>query len=257
MQIDLIAAESRFDTPMSLESAMESMHAILAPAGFGAIAYDFSPVPLSHEGKLLAPTLLSLRGVPDDMHDLWCRGGYFERDPVMDLAQIVTSPFWWSHGGQQSRPMHDILSARHGPVVEYLQDTRLRSGITVPIRMGSGALATFTAIRHGEDATGVCAQSCFAIGALGRMFHDSVLPGLGPEILSTPHMRLTPRERQCLSLSAGGMTSKQIAARLDRSLPTVTLHLATATRKLGARNRFHAIALACHYRLIEPVTSHS
>ncbi|TIM80015.1 MAG: LuxR family transcriptional regulator, partial [Mesorhizobium sp.] len=42
------------------------------------------------------------------------------------------------------------------------------------------------------------------------------------------------------------------AREIGRAVPTATLHLNAATRKLGARNRFHAIALAAHYRLLEP-----
>jgi LuxR family transcriptional regulator len=37
---------------------------------------------------------------------------------------------------------------------------------------------------------------------------------------------------------------------LCRSEPTVVFHLNAAARKLGARNRFQAIARAAHYRLL-------
>jgi LuxR family transcriptional regulator len=47
------------------------------------------------------------------------------------------------------------------------------------------------------------------------------------------------------------MTAKQIAYKLDRSPATVMLHLKSATRKLGARNRVQAVARAAHYRLLD------
>ena len=48
-------------------------------------------------------------------------------------------------------------------------------------------------------------------------------------------------------LSAQGLSSKQIAWKLKRSESTVVLHLQSAARKLGGRNRAQAIARAAHF----------
>ena len=55
---------------------------------------------------------------------------------------------------------------------------------------------------------------------------------------------LSPRERQVVGLMAEGLTAEQVAARLDVGVETVRTHVRNAIRKLGARNRVHAIALA-------------
>ena len=89
------------------------------------------------------------------------------------------------------------------------------------------------------------------IGIVGQAFHEIVARGFDGDIRRTRHIRLSPRERECLGLCAAGLTAKEIARRIDRSVPTVTLHLNAAGRKLGARNRFQAVARAAHYRLIE------
>lgn len=47
---------------------------------------------------------------------------------------------------------------------------------------------------------------------------------------------LTPRERQILGLIAGGMTTKEIAAQLFISIPTVETHRAKLMTKTRARN---------------------
>ena len=52
--------------------------------------------------------------------------------------------------------------------------------------------------------------------------------------------RLTGGEIACLQLVAKGMVSKEIARILDVSPHTVDARLRTATRKMGARNRFGA-----------------
>jgi DNA-binding CsgD family transcriptional regulator len=56
--------------------------------------------------------------------------------------------------------------------------------------------------------------------------------------------RLSPREREVLTLIASGAELGQIASELTISVSTVRTHLRNALRKLGARNRAHAIALA-------------
>jgi two-component system response regulator DesR len=55
---------------------------------------------------------------------------------------------------------------------------------------------------------------------------------------------LTPRETDVLRLHAEGLDPREIAARLFLSHGTVRNYLASATDKLGARNRIHAIRIA-------------
>lgn len=56
--------------------------------------------------------------------------------------------------------------------------------------------------------------------------------------------QLSPRERQVMSLMAEGMTADQIAGQIAVSVETVRTHVRNVIRKLSARNRVHAIALA-------------
>ena len=74
---------------------------------------------------------------------------------------------------------------------------------------------------------------------------------LAPAERCCGQIRLTPRERECLQYSAKGLTAKRIAATLHRSTATVNLHLNSAARKLGARNRVEAVVRGLHYRLVE------
>jgi two-component system response regulator DesR len=55
---------------------------------------------------------------------------------------------------------------------------------------------------------------------------------------------LTPREADVLRLHAEGLDAREIAERLYLSHGTVRNYLASATDKLGARNRIHAIRIA-------------
>ena len=55
---------------------------------------------------------------------------------------------------------------------------------------------------------------------------------------------LSPREREVMALMAEGLTAEHVAGRLGVGVETVRTHVRNAIRKLGARNRVHAIALA-------------
>jgi DNA-binding NarL/FixJ family response regulator len=56
--------------------------------------------------------------------------------------------------------------------------------------------------------------------------------------------QLSPREREIMHLMAEGLTAEAIGDRLNVSVETVRTHVRNAIRKLQARNRVHAIALA-------------
>jgi PAS domain S-box-containing protein len=56
--------------------------------------------------------------------------------------------------------------------------------------------------------------------------------------------RLTPREHEVITLLALGLTSGEIAEKLVISPETVRIHVRNARRRLGARTRAQAIALA-------------
>jgi DNA-binding CsgD family transcriptional regulator len=58
--------------------------------------------------------------------------------------------------------------------------------------------------------------------------------------------RLTPREREVLTLIATGAEVASIAEELTLSPHTVKTHVRQALGRLGARNRAHAIAIALH-----------
>jgi DNA-binding NarL/FixJ family response regulator len=61
-----------------------------------------------------------------------------------------------------------------------------------------------------------------------------------------PGLELTPREREILKLIAEGMTTKEIAARLFISIPTVETHRANLMTKTGARNVAGLVRFAMH-----------
>ena len=55
---------------------------------------------------------------------------------------------------------------------------------------------------------------------------------------------MSPREQEIMHLMAEGLTAEAIGIQLGVSVETVRTHVRNVIRKLQARNRVHAIALA-------------
>ena len=64
--------------------------------------------------------------------------------------------------------------------------------------------------------------------------------------------RLTKREHEVLELVAEGLQHDEIGQRLFISPKTVATHVEHILRKLGARGRAQAIAIAYHHRILQP-----
>lgn len=62
---------------------------------------------------------------------------------------------------------------------------------------------------------------------------------------------ISQRELQCLQLTANGLTSEHIAAKLGLSVHTANQYLANTAHKLDAVNRIHAVAKALRLGLID------
>jgi DNA-binding NarL/FixJ family response regulator len=77
--------------------------------------------------------------------------------------------------------------------------------------------------------------------------------GKGPrnEVWSR-HVALNGRELECLTWSARGKTSPEIATILNLSKRTINFHIENACRKLNVSTRTEAVAKAASSRLIDP-----
>jgi|AraplaMF_Col_mMF_1032025.scaffolds.fasta_scaffold00132_28 LuxR family transcriptional regulator len=252
-RIEWAGFEAALDRAHGLEDRLDAAQDALAGFGFTSIIYDYTPVPFAHDGELITPSLLKLRNIEANMADLWCRGGYYQIDPVQLVAARSATPFVWSYAHPEGSPLARVMGPKHAPVVSYLKDTRMTCGVTVPIHLSDGDFATFTGIRidpeGGFDAS--LHPHLAAISLIGQIFHDVVSADFDPALKTCQYVKLTARERECLRLTAQGMTAKQIAHKLGRAVGTINLHLNLAIRKLGAKNRTQAVARAAHYRLLD------
>lgn len=73
------------------------------------------------------------------------------------------------------------------------------------------------------------------------------------EIRVDQQKNLTRREAEVLLWTAEGKTAQDTAAILGCAEKTVNVHLQSATRKLGALNKTHAVARAMLMRILVPL----
>ena len=235
----------------SLDAAFDALFAQSARLGMEALIYDYTPVPRTLEGELITPSLLRMSNVPGDMRRLWCESGYYQVDPVQLYALETCAPFVWSYQRPDTTSLRGIINERHRPVSHYMCDNNMPCGATVPLHLPRGGFVTLTGITrnpgHERDLSHVLAD----LSLLAHTFQEQIYPLFDQQILTCGFVRLTKRERECLSWSAEGLTAKEIARKLSRSIATVTLHLNSAAKKLGAANRVQAVVRAMHYRLLD------
>ena len=110
------------------------------------------------------------------------------------------------------------------------------------------------ALAQGDEAARIEALGLYeglgaqpAAEALRRGLRDAGVRGVprGPRASTTRHAHgLTAREAEVMALLALGLRNSEIAERLFRSVRTVEHHVDAILRKVGARSRAEAVALA-------------
>ncbi|MPQ86574.1 LuxR family transcriptional regulator [Pseudomonas sp. MAFF 730085] len=253
----MLAKITAFNTPLtpgrSLDEQMDHTFILAQQLGFDALVYDYTPVPIDQDGSLITPSVLELRNTPPDWHALWCSEGFYQIDPVQHLALSTVSPFVWSYDANAQTALQDIIDPCHAPVSSYLHERHLTCGVSVPIHLPRGGFASLTGLRTGKASTVLkdARHTLVDFSLITHALQEALYPLFSKELRTYPHIRLTKRERECLKWAAEGLTAAEIATQLSRSLAVVTLHLASAMHKLGAKNRVQAVVRATHYRLLE------
>ena len=195
------------------------------------------------------------------MDDFMRRQGW--SDAVLDL--------WWSRSVMLKSPLDIRCRTRSLPFVtdvqqavdglapdarainQALADMGLVSMITLPIHLPRGQVAQISfggplsvaATRELLDRTRT------ELVAAGQYFMHAFARTVGdPGTRAETHSRLTPREWECLRLTAQGHREAEVATLLQVKPSTVRFHLRNVERKLGATTRTHAVAIAAQLGLL-------
>lgn len=170
-------------------------------------------------------------------------GDYLDHDPVVGFADGRLDPYRWTAVSERGR-----LSEMEAEMLQAAAEHGLVDGVGVPLR--SIAFAPGVAVFAGGN-TDLGQEEMSLLQLVAVNAHVRLT---GAVIHSVPDSSergiLTRRERECLQWCAEGKTSWEISQILSISQHTADWYLASASRKLAAANRLHAVAEALRRGLI-------
>jgi LuxR family quorum-sensing system transcriptional regulator SolR len=175
---------------------------------------------------------------------------YVEVDPRVHAVLETPLPVIWDQGTFRGK------SAATDQFLDAAMSYGIASGVAIPVHDSRGH-ASMTALSSGSPIYDA-ARLSLVNRRLGEivLFAQCLHEIFGAAILQrviAPLSRgasLSGRERECLTLASRGLTSDDIAGRLEISPRTVEFHFAGIRSKLAAANRQEAIAKAMSAGLI-------
>jgi len=194
------------------------------------------------------PSLIS--SYPKSWTDRYFALKYQQLDPVVQRARREHELFAWS--GNAPRPSGTREQRRF---FDEAMTFGITAGVTVPIRCGFGRMAAFTMATDERTAPNVgrTPESKDVIQLVGLYFHTHLTTrGTGPAYhgQATGEVRLSQRERQCLTWAAAGKTAADIATLVGIAPRTVVFHLENCRRKLASASIAQCVAEALRRGLL-------
>lgn len=202
----------------------------------------------SRPGEGLAGEVLASHW-PEGWFETYVAKKYLLIDPTMRYLTLTHVGFRWRDALASFR--EDPHYARMERMVVDSMRFGLLDGYLFPIHGRTGLLGSLTVGGRPVDLSPVemslldaCAQKVF-----WRMkeLKDNVLPY---EPAGSVDVSLTRRELEVLNFLANGMTSNEISKLLKISAHTVDWYTNGLQEKLRAKNRQHAVAIACRLGLV-------
>lgn len=200
------------------------------------------------DGRALASVL----GWEPELTEKWRQQKLHLVSPIAAVCRMSTQPFAWD----ASTVANAVAEGRGGANIEWplTPDRGFFGGITVPVHLPRGRTGSVSwyARDASIDIEAVLEAHSDLLRLAAHRFMDLVYAVRvdGESRLEEP--ALSERELECLTWAALGRTDAEIGATIHRSPATVRFHIDNAVRKLCARNRTQAVAIAAQRGLIHP-----
>jgi len=182
---------------------------------------------------------------PEDWLAQYMTQRYYENDPILLAFPGQHAPYLWDEVLATGH-----FTAKQRLIVEQGREAGLHNGVAIPLYgpQGEGCLLTLATDNVQVDNRPILGhlhalamQFYVAYGTLARNAPQTTVP-----------LRLTARERECLTWTARGKSAWAIGMILGVSENTINFHLKSAMRRLGTTNRVQAVAVAMGSCLIQP-----
>jgi LuxR family quorum-sensing system transcriptional regulator CciR len=198
--------------------------------------------------------LTSLLGWEPEFVKHWLQQKLHLVSPIAAVCRMSTKPFAWD----AETVAQAVMEGRSRQSIEWpLTPARgFFGGITVPIHMPRGRTGSVSwySREPSVDVAAVLAEHGDLLRLAGHRFMDLVYAfRVETESSLEAPLHLSERELECLTWAALGRTDLEIGSVIHRSPTTARFHIDNAVRKLGARNRTQAVAIAAQRGLIHPL----
>lgn len=225
---------------------MEAVTTIVRSLGFDTFMYGLTTVQRPGHDSLA----YFCSTAPQEWVRRYGEFAYIEIDPRVEAAMGSCLPYVWDQLTERGKSLGvDTFlddAANHGICsgVSFLLPDSNRASVILclnsPLRILDVQRRVMLVANFGTILT------------FGYYFHELFMrkvvdAGVPSRLEGSP---LTKRERECLTLAAGGLTTEDIAERLGIKRVTAQFHFDSIRTKLAAATRSEAIAHAVHHRLI-------
>lgn len=179
--------------------------------------------------------------LPSEWVQAYEANAYIEVDPRITETADRTAPFVWDSAKLRSNP-------RLRQFFDHAGQYGVRSGVVCafcdPSRSRMGFMFNSSISPVPPERSEMIAQLLGTLMLFAARFHDIfmanfVAKGIPSVLRGRP---LSPRERQCLTMAAKGLTSSDIGLKLGITERTANFHFSNIITKLDVLNRQEAIA---------------
>ncbi|WNO10688.1 LuxR family transcriptional regulator [Teredinibacter sp. KSP-S5-2] len=199
--------------------------------------------------SLSSPQVLTISNYPDEWIKTYFSEKLQKHDPVVKYCFENTSPIRWDKLIKM-----DKYTDHYGEgVMQRAASLGLVNGLSIPVNTRSGEIAIFSlASKRDENIDERMMKVLSYAQVFGALAMDT-FQRLRRDEPGRKKEKLTPREIECLFWACEGKTTWEISKIVDVSERTIIFHLTSATKKLGAVNRQHAVAKAIISGLVRPM----
>ncbi|GAB3431448.1 LuxR family transcriptional regulator [Giesbergeria sinuosa] len=240
MDMSIYESMLRVLNATSVEQLKEQTQQVIEMLGFKHYMYLLSQQDDMQQDNF---RLFSVATYPDAWLNRYLEMDYHLVDPTARHIREHHYPLPWSNA--------TFSEAKARKMYEEAKQFGISAGVTCPIVTQQKDLAGFGYSKPG-DADKLFEESVKSLACghlLGCYMHEAVIRLLN--IKPKPHhAELSPREIQCLNLSAQGFADAEIAWRLDVNTRTIRFHLKNVRQKLGANTRLQMISRAIELNII-------
>ncbi len=227
-----------------LQEIVEAMPSAASPDGFKRLLYKIRRAYELDNAIYYALSLGGNRAEEEfgvmtyhpDWHVRYEEAGFRDLDPTVQAMRGAFAPVDWQSldwsGAQIRRFQSEAAEFNVG-----------NNGYSIPLHGPMGQFAMFNVSKQ-------CAEDTWR-KLIGGISHDLLVIAHSMHMQAMavldvnaelPQKRLSPRERDVLTLVSQGVRRAQIADKLAISENTLRVYLDSARHKLGAINTFHAVA---------------